>query len=53
MVDSNVENIRSISSVSGRAKDSTRNKFINCICAIKIYNAKIGGVDLMDQLKSA
>ena len=51
LIGSNMENISSVSSVSRREKGSTTKKFINCPNAMKMYNAKTGGVDFMDQLK--
>ena len=47
----NVEKIGSFSSVSG-SEGPPRMAFMYCLNAIKMYNAKMGGVYLMNQLTS-
>ena len=43
----------SISTVKRRLKGSSSKIPVNCPNGIKLYDCKIGGVNLMDQLKSA
>ena len=50
---SHVEEITSILTVKIRLKGSSSKIPVNCTIGIKLYNSKMGGVDLMDQLKSA
>ena len=47
------EEITSILTVQRRLKGSSSKIPVNCPNDIKLYNSTIGGVDLMDQLKSA
>ena len=53
LLESHLEEIISISTVQRRLKVSSSKIPVNCPNAIKLYNSKMGGVDLMDQLKSA
>ena len=48
-----LEEIASISTVQRRLKGSSSKIPVNCQYGIKLCNSKLGGVDLMDQLKSA
>ena len=50
---SHLEEIISISAVERRLKGSSSKIPVNCPNGIKLYNNKMGGVGLMDQLKSA
>ena len=50
---SHLEEIRSISTVQRRLKDYSSKLPVNCPNGIKLYNSKMTGFDLMDQLKSA
>ena len=52
LVGSNLEEIVSISNVQRRQKGSATKMNVSCPTAIKVYNAHMGGVDLMDQLQS-
>ena len=45
--------ITSISTLQRRLTGSSSNIPVNCPNGIKLYNSKMGGVDLMFQLKSA
>ena len=53
LLGSHLEEILSISTVQRRLKGSSSKIPVNCPHGIKLYNSKMGGVDLMDQLKSA
>ena len=53
LLGSYLEKITSISTVQRRLKDSSSRIPLNCSIGIKLYNRKIGGIDLMNQLKSA
>ena len=48
-----LEEITSISTMQRRLKGSSSKIPVNCPNGIKLYNSKMGGVDMMDQLKSA
>ena len=50
---SHLEEITSISTVQRRLKGSSSKIPVNCLNGIKLYNIKMSGADLMDQLKSA
>ena len=50
---SHLEEITSISTVQRRLKGSSSKIPVNCLNSIKLYNIKMSGADLMDQLKSA
>ena len=50
---SHVEEITSILTVQTGLKGSSSKIPVNCTIGIKLYNSKMGGVDLMGQLKSA
>ena len=52
LLGSHLEEITSISTLQRRSKGSSPKIPANCPNGIKLYNTKIGGVDLMDQLKS-
>ena len=53
LLGSHLEEILSISTVQRRLKGSSSKIPVKCPNGIKLYNSKMGGVDLMDQLKSA
>ena len=53
LLGSHLEEVTSISTVQRRLKGSSSKIPVNCPNDIKLYNSKMGGVDLMDQLKSA
>ena len=53
LLGSHLEEITSISTVQRRLKGSSSEVPVNCPNGIKLYNSKMGGVDLMDQLKLA
>ena len=53
LLGSHLEEITSILTVQRRLKGSLSKIPINCPNGIKLYNSKMGGVDLMDQQKSA
>ena len=53
LLGSHLEEITSILTVLRRLKGSLSKIPINCPNGIKLYNSKMGGVDLMDQQKSA
>ena len=53
LLGSHLEEITSISTLQRRSKGSSPKIPANCPNGIKLYNSKMGGVDLMDQLKSA
>ena len=53
LLGSHLEEITSISTVQTRLKCSSSMIPVNCPNEIKLYNSKMGEVDLMDQLKSA
>ena len=53
LLGSHLEEVTTLSSVQRRLKGSASKIAVNCPNAIKMYNSKMGGVDLMDQLKSA
>ena len=53
LLGSHLEEITSISTVQRRLKGSSSKVPVNCPNCIKLYNSKMGGVNLMDQLKSA
>ena len=53
LLGSHLEEITSISIVQRRLMGSPSKIPVNCPNGIKLYNSKMGGVDLMDQLKSA
>lgn len=53
LLGSNFEEVTSTSSVQRRLKGSASKINVDCPNAIKLYNNNMGGVDLMDQLKSA
>ena len=53
LLGSHLEEITSISTVQRRLQGSSSRIPVNCPNGIKFYNNKMGGVDLMDQLKSA
>ena len=53
LLGSHLEEITSISTVQRRLKGSSSKIPVNWSNGIKLYNSKMGGVDLMDQLKSA
>ena len=50
---SHLEEITSISTMQRRLKGSSSKIHINCPNSIKLYNSKMDGIDLMDQLRSA
>ena len=50
---SHLEEITSISTVQRRLKGSSSKIPVNWLNGIKLYNIKMSGADLMDQLKSA
>ena len=52
LLGSHLEEVTSISTVQRRLKGSSSKIPVNCPNDIKLYNSKMGGVDLMDQLKS-
>ena len=53
LLGSHLEEITSISIVQRRLMGSPSKIPVNCPNGIKLYNSKMGGADLMDQLKSA
>ena len=53
LIGSHLEEITCILTVKRRMKGSSSKIPVNCPNGIKLYNTKMGGVDLMDQLKSA
>ena len=53
LLGTHLEEITSISTVQGILKGSSSKIPVNCQNGIKLYNSKMGGIDLMDQLKSA
>ena len=53
LLGSHLEEITSILTVQRRLKGYSSNIPVNCQNGITLYNHKMGGVDLMDQLKSA
>ena len=53
LLGSHLEEITSISTVQRRLKDFSSKIPVNCPNGIELYNRKMGGVDLIDQLKSA
>ena len=53
LLGSHSEEPASISTVKRRLKGSSSKIPVNCPNGIKLYDCKIGGVNLMDQLKSA
>ena len=53
MLLSHLEKITSISTAERRLKGSSSSISVNCPNGITLYNSKMGGVALMDQLKSA
>ena len=53
LLGSHLEEITSISTVQRRLKGSSSKIPVNCQNGIKLYNCKMSGVDLMNQLKSA
>ena len=50
---SHLEEIASILTVQKRLKGSSSKNPVYCPNGIKLYNSKMGGVDLMDHLKSS
>ena len=53
LLGSHLDEITSISTVQRKLKGSSSKIPVNCPNSIKLYNSKMDGVDLMDQLKSA
>ena len=53
LVRRHLEETASISNVQRRQKGSATKMNVSCPTAIKVYNAHMGGVDLIDQLQSA
>ena len=53
LLQSHLEEITSISAVQRRLKGSSSKIHSNYPNGVKSYNSKMGGVDLMNQLKSA
>ena len=53
LLGSHLGEITSISTVQRKLKGSSSKISVNCPNSIKLYNSKMGGVDLMDQLKLA
>ena len=53
LIGSPLEEITCILTIKRRMKGSSSKIPVNCPNGIKLYNTKMGGVDLMDQLKSA
>ena len=53
LLGSHLEEITSISTMQRRMKGSSTNILVNYPNWMKLYNSKMGEVDLMDQLKSA
>ena len=53
LLGSHLEEIISMSAVQRRLNGSSSKIPVNCPNGIKLYNSKMGGVGLMDQLKSA
>ena len=53
LLGSHLEEITSISTMERRIKGSSTNILVNYPNWMKLYNSKMGEVDLMDQLKSA
>ena len=53
LLGSHLEEVTSILTIQKRLKGSSSKILVTCSNDIKLYNSKIGGVDLMHQLKSA
>ena len=53
LLGSHLEELTSVLTVQRRLKGSSSKILVNCPNDIKLYNRKMVGVDLMDQLKSA
>ena len=53
LLGSHLEEITSITTVQSRLKGSSSNIPVNCPNGIKLYNNKMGGIDLMDKPNSA
>ena len=53
LLGSHLEEITYIPTVQRRLKGSSSKIPVSCSDGINLYNSKMGGVDLMDQLKSA
>ena len=51
LMGNHLEEITSISTVQRRFEGLSSKGTVNCSNGIKLYNNKMGGIDLMDQLK--